>query len=122
MWNKPQMMPDGHRLFESDENRYAIADESGFLPNNTDDGVLWLDFTRPLSVEVDNSFNPPREYFNIPLTTRPGKTLARPRTCARWRCWLRSSTGRWRSASTSTRSRSSGCRDELLLAHHLRRE
>jgi len=73
MWNKPQMLPDGHRLFESDENRYAIADESGFLPNNTDDGVLWLDFTRPLSVEVDNSFNPPREYFNIPLTDESGK-------------------------------------------------
>src|SRR3954452_727301 len=52
--------------------------------------------------------------------TSPGKTLARPRTCARWRCWPRSSTGQWRSARPCSSSRSSECHDAVL-AHHLRR-
>lgn len=48
-------LPDGHRIFATrnngrGEHAWAIADESGGLPEDTDDGVLWLDQSRPLGV------------------------------------------------------------------------
>jgi hypothetical protein len=39
------MLNDGHRLFPtSDPSWWAIADNSGREPQDTDDGILWLDF------------------------------------------------------------------------------
>lgn len=51
-WNLLCKLNDGHRLFELDSNQdeIAIADDSGTTPDLTDDGVLWLDRTRPLIV------------------------------------------------------------------------
>jgi hypothetical protein len=68
-WTNPIKLPDGHRIFQqryrkNDEpalelwnriNRagghgvWAMADNSGHYPEDTDDGILWLDFTRDLS-------------------------------------------------------------------------
>lgn len=54
--------PGGHRIFREDRGgfaapetlRWAIADNSGPRPDTTDDGVLWLDFSRPLRVGMDS--------------------------------------------------------------------
>lgn len=58
--NVIRLEPKGHRIFRDarDEFRapelrgWAIADNSGPRPDCTDDGVLWLDFTRPIVVAV----------------------------------------------------------------------
>jgi hypothetical protein len=52
----------GHRIFHEIRHafaapetcRWAIADNSGTTPDRTDDGVLWLDFSRTLTVGIDN--------------------------------------------------------------------
>jgi hypothetical protein len=54
----------GHRIFREDRGpfaapetcRWAIADNSGSRPDTTDDGVLWLDFDRPISVGLGEHF------------------------------------------------------------------
>lgn len=71
-------LPDGHRIFETHDNghgeaSWAIADDSGHYPEGTDDGVLWLDPSRCLLVDKDESFDPPREYIAIPLVDSDGK-------------------------------------------------
>lgn len=46
-WEPVIMLPDGHRLFPIKGNPFkwiAIADNSALEPQDTDDGVLWLDF------------------------------------------------------------------------------
>lgn len=48
-------LPSGHRLFESHdkgngESGWAIVDMSGRMPEDSDDGILWLDQSRPLKV------------------------------------------------------------------------
>ena len=56
VWMPPTELPDGHRLFEAStafrttngRPLIAIADDSGERPEQTDDGVLWLDFDRAL--------------------------------------------------------------------------
>lgn len=51
MWTRSEPLPDEHRLFYTDDaRRVAIADLSGDAPQFTDDGILWLDFTRPLAL------------------------------------------------------------------------
>lgn len=55
-WNKStRLEKGGHRVFQSlvQPDKWAIADNSGVYPEDTDDGVLWLDFERPLRVAVD---------------------------------------------------------------------
>ena len=62
-WKWEQMLrlePKGHRIFRDARDdfqapelrRWAIADNSGGQPDTTDDGVLWLDLTRPITVTV----------------------------------------------------------------------
>ena len=44
-WGVVTMLEDGHRMFpEHGSSRIAIADNSGREPQDTDDGILWLDF------------------------------------------------------------------------------
>jgi hypothetical protein len=46
-WEPVIPLPDEHRLFPLHGNPFkwvAIADNSGVSPDQTDDGVLWLDF------------------------------------------------------------------------------
>lgn len=38
-----------HRFFRTPEGRIAVADGSGEHPEDTDDGVLWLDMDRPIN-------------------------------------------------------------------------
>lgn len=55
-WEPVIMLPDEHRLFPLMGNPFkwvAIADNSGATPEQTDDGVLWLDFTRDLLITRD---------------------------------------------------------------------
>jgi hypothetical protein len=48
-----RVVRDGRNDFQAPELRgWAIADNSGGAPHTTDDGVLWLDFARPLRVEI----------------------------------------------------------------------
>lgn len=49
-WIIEEELHDGHRIFRDNqaEVRWAIADASGDTPEQTDDGVLWLDVTKPL--------------------------------------------------------------------------
>jgi hypothetical protein len=57
-WEKIKHIPDGHKFFISrvcgfkapEQCACAIADDSGTNPENTDDGIIWLDFTRPISM------------------------------------------------------------------------
>jgi hypothetical protein len=69
-WTHQNPLPDGHVLFFTDSidhpDLIAIADGSGDTPEQTDDGVLWLDFSRPLMLgRKPNSM----DYGNIPLLT-----------------------------------------------------
>jgi hypothetical protein len=55
-----KLEPKGHRIFRDarddfkapEQRGWAIADNSGTRPHITDDGVLWLDFTRPIRVTI----------------------------------------------------------------------
>jgi hypothetical protein len=55
-----KLEPRGHRIFRDARDPFkapelrgwAIADNSGNRPDSTDDGVLWLDFSRPIVVAV----------------------------------------------------------------------
>jgi hypothetical protein len=79
IWDNPIKLPDEHRLFKlerpytnlkgigsrlsrvpakllSHENgMWAVADNSGHFPQDTDDGILWLDFTSNLMVPASSS-------------------------------------------------------------------
>lgn len=55
IWRHPTTLPDGHRLFEAKPIAKmhgipltAIADKSAMHPQDTDDGILWLDRSRSL--------------------------------------------------------------------------
>jgi hypothetical protein len=51
-WNLLDVLPGGHRLFaRPDSTAIYIADRSGKTPDLTDDGLLWLDQTRPLKID-----------------------------------------------------------------------
>lgn len=58
--NRIKLEPKGHRIFRDARDpftapelrRWAIADNSGNRPESTDDGVLWLDMTRPIRVHI----------------------------------------------------------------------
>jgi hypothetical protein len=66
-WGTPEALPDEHRLFTTgDASRVAIADNSGRTPDDTDDGVLWLDFERFLIADGT--------HLAIPLVDDAGKT------------------------------------------------
>ena len=73
VWHMGEQLPDGHRLFvevvEKGKAGIAIADNSGREPQDTDDGILWLDLNRPLMV----GSNDKREMFTIPLLGMDGE-------------------------------------------------
>jgi hypothetical protein len=57
-WKLERRLKSTHRVFSCQDDgpnfgRLAIADVSGSRPDNTDDGVLWLDPTRPLRLRPD---------------------------------------------------------------------
>lgn len=45
----------GHKYFlDKFSGKYAVADGSGYFPNETDDGILWLDTEKPLTLDLYN--------------------------------------------------------------------
>ena len=60
-----RLEPDGHRVFRDARDAFkapelrawALADNSGATPDQTDDGVLWLDMSRSLVVSVEGRFS-----------------------------------------------------------------
>lgn len=77
IWNAPANLPDGHRLFygatgsedHDAYNKVAIADGSGGMPHTTDDGVLFLDQSRPLTVSRNICLIPVISESGVPWTT-----------------------------------------------------
>lgn len=44
----------GHKFFRHlPSGRIAVADYSGYTPDQTEDGVLWLDHSRPVTAYLD---------------------------------------------------------------------
>lgn len=65
----------GHRLwFDRQSRRYSIADLSGDIsfrygrPNNTDDGVLWLDPKRPIKLPTEYPIRTMRDVEGLTLS------------------------------------------------------
>jgi hypothetical protein len=69
-------LPDGHRLFETHDNgagvaAWAIVDRSGRLPEDSNDGVLWLDRFRCLDASTGHQ-------PTIPVKDKDGKSFTVP--------------------------------------------
>jgi len=80
-------LPDGHRIFLTydypDGVGWAIADDSGHYPDQTDDGILWLDPTRCLMIMTDDSDpDRPSEHIAIPLVRENGERTRTPSDAA----------------------------------------
>src|SRR3954447_385835 len=87
-WLQPIELPDEHRIFrisvktalENLPNQvrlhrrglWAIADNSGHYPQDTDDGVLWLDFSRDLMAGAPARGDRPGNSPGIPLLDPTG--------------------------------------------------
>jgi hypothetical protein len=51
-WTPIATLPGGHRLFtRPGSDAVAVADNSGATPDQTEDGILYLDLTAPLLVD-----------------------------------------------------------------------
>lgn len=54
--------PEGHRYFlHRATGKWSVCDDSGSSPDYTDDGPLWVDPDRPVSLWEDG-------YYSIPVT------------------------------------------------------
>jgi hypothetical protein len=56
------------------EHRVGVADQSGETPDQTDDGVLYLDVSRPVVGPVGQG------YYLVPLLTPGGRETSTPAT------------------------------------------
>ncbi len=83
----PVKLPDDHTLFQAtdlgikafkypraiasndDIGAWAVADESGGFPDETDDGVCWLDFSTRIMLGTGN------RHPTIPIITREGRRV-----------------------------------------------
>lgn len=63
---------NSHKYFEDDQKCLHIADDSGDMPAETEDGDLIIDSTRLITVTLDSSY----DTFTIPLTTPSGAQTA----------------------------------------------
>lgn len=83
-WKLITRLPGEHRIFADESGRLAIADNSGETPDQTEDGVLYLDFARPAVLTGDltrDAHCRMEMYCWIPLLTARGKethTMGRP--------------------------------------------
>lgn len=80
-------LPDGHRIFSTQgtPSDFLIADESGDTPDQTDDGELFLDRERNLSIDQETEDENGRitTHCSIPLRTADGlisRTPSNPAT------------------------------------------
>lgn len=68
----PRGRPLSHGVFrDRHSGAYAIADDSGHFPDETDDGVLWIDLNRPIL--LDN-------WARLPLVDEQGEESVTPIT------------------------------------------
>ena len=90
-WELDHRLPDGHRVFSLRDTslglRWAIADESGPTPPETDDGVLFLDIDpdRPLHISHERRYEadaPERAVYSIPLLALDGQLTRTPTDAA----------------------------------------
>jgi len=88
LWTREIALPDGHRLFMASGQCYigslpsevaadergvwAMADESGDYPHDTDDGVVWLDLRRPLDAGASKTEGYDGATPTIPLLDSDG--------------------------------------------------
>lgn len=63
----------GHKFFANEDGRIAIADWSGHYPHQTDDGVLWLDPSRAMTVWFRKGES---TMVVIPLIDKHGKSTS----------------------------------------------
>lgn len=72
-WTLVDHRQGGHRIWRDERNdKLAIADSSGYTPDRTDDGVLYLDLTRPIGMG---------RWCSLPLRTPKGdiaRTIVSP--------------------------------------------
>ena len=68
-WGTMTRLPDEHRIFPlaDSTHKFAIADNSGLEPQDTDDGVLWLDFDWNLMISS------PDEVILVPIKDEQGE-------------------------------------------------
>jgi hypothetical protein len=92
LWKNQTKLPDGHRIFQATHHCYigalpasatddprgiwALADDSGVFPHDTDDGVLWLDFNRDLGAGASTTTEHDGVSPTIPLLNKTGKTFS----------------------------------------------
>lgn len=77
MWVKELDIRNGHRFFRDQiTGRVAVADRSGTLPQNTDDGVLWLDTSRDMTAGMATSSSDARPWASVPLVRDNGDTCS----------------------------------------------
>jgi len=49
----------GHKFFRHlSSGRIAVADYSGYTPDQTEDGILWVDYDRPARLQSDAAIIP----------------------------------------------------------------
>lgn len=73
-------LPDGHRIFSKQDtpSAFLIADDSGSTPDLTDDGELFLDRNRNLSIEQEDGAERIDTHCSIPLVTAHGEITRTP--------------------------------------------
>lgn len=71
-WIQELDVPGGHRYFRDEATfAIAIADRSGRYPDQTDDGVLWLDTRKDIVIDK-------MRHIFIPLRTPNGSEVTTP--------------------------------------------
>src|SRR5512137_2648728 len=73
-WKLRVKVPRGHRFFEDAKGDLYVADDSGATPDQTDDGPIKLDPSRPVRLLKDHS--DPRFYFWFPAFRRTGEACS----------------------------------------------
>lgn len=71
-WTKLFRTKGGHKYFRDEiTGRIAVADDSGSTPDRTEDGVLWLDQSRCVTIATDRDHN---NWITVPVFREDGTT------------------------------------------------
>lgn len=86
-WKSLYRVHKGHKVFEEvGTGRLAIADDSGDLPELTEDGLLWIDLSRKIWLETASC-------ARLPLIDDKGRESHTPTSMGLAR-WLAEKTGK----------------------------
>lgn len=73
-WTKVFSIRGGHKYFRDEiSGRIGVADDSGSTPDRTEDGVLWLDPSRCVTIATDTNH---RTWVTVPLLRENGDKSA----------------------------------------------